>query len=68
MSKYNTLWQYLKQKNRKTFKLTFEEIERIAKVPIDHSFLNYKRELMDYGYEVEKISIKDKTVIFTKIS
>ena len=26
-----------------------------------------KKELIDYGYEVEKISMKEQTVIFNKI-
>ena len=29
-------------------KLTFAEIQQIAGLPIDHSFLEYKKELMDY--------------------
>ena len=47
--------------------MTFEEIRDIAGIPIDHSFLKYKKELIDYGYEVEKISMKEQTVIFNKI-
>lgn len=34
--------------------------------PIDHSFLNYKKELLAYGYTVGKISLKDQTVKFEK--
>ena len=30
---------------------------------IDHSFLTYKKELLEYGYEVAKISIKEKYVL-----
>lgn len=41
-------------------------IGQIAWFPIDHSFLTYKKELMSYGYQVEKISMKDKTVLFKK--
>ena len=50
-----------------SFKMTFEEIRDIAGIPIDHSFLKYKKELIDYGYEVEKISMKEQTIIFNKI-
>ena len=32
-----------------SFKLTFAEIEQIAGLLIDHSFLNYKKELLEYG-------------------
>jgi hypothetical protein len=68
MSKYNTLWQFIKENGSQSFKLSFDEIERIAGIAIDHSFLNYKKELLQYGYKVEKISLKDKTVLFQKIN
>ncbi|MGN0384318.1 MAG: hypothetical protein ACI4EX_00350 [Lachnospiraceae bacterium] len=41
-------------------------IEIIAGVPIDRSFLTYKKELLDYGYKVEKISMKEQTVEFVR--
>ena len=47
--------------------LTFEEIQNVAGIPIDHSFLKYKKELIDYGYVVGKISMKEQTVSFNKI-
>ncbi len=64
MSKYNALWEYVQENGGQSMKLTFEEIQNIAGIPIDHSFLKYKKELTEYGYEVEKISMKAKTVIF----
>lgn len=67
MSKYNTLWEYVQKEGSKSFQLTFEEIQEIAGIPIDHSFLKYKKELMEYGYQVGKISMKEQTVIFNKI-
>lgn len=66
MSKYDNLWKYVKDRNEDTFKLTFDEIEKVAGLSIDHSFLNYKKELLEYGYSVGKISLKEKTVIFNK--
>ncbi len=66
MSKYNPLWEYVHQNGNKSLKLTFEEIQNIVGIPIDHSFLKYKKELMDYGYQVGKISMKEQTVIFNK--
>lgn len=30
-------------------------------------FLKYKKELMDYGYQVGKISMKEQTVFFHKV-
>lgn len=67
MSKYNALWEYVKKDGRQFFKITFDEIQDIAGIPIDHSFLKYKKELEEYGYQVGKISMKEKTVIFNKI-
>lgn len=64
MSKYDALWEYIHKSGKPKFTLTFEEIEKIAGVPIDHSFLKYKKELTEYGYEVKKISMKARTVLF----
>ena len=46
----------------------FAEIQRILDFPIDHSFLNDKKELLAYGYQVGKISMKKQTVNFQKTS
>lgn len=67
MSKYDALWKYVQSDGRRSFKLTFDEIAEIAGIAIDHSFLKYKKELTEYGYEVGKISMKEKTVIFNKV-
>ena len=66
MSKYNTLWEYVQKTEKESFQLTFEEIQKIAGIPIDHSFLKYKKELAEYGWQVGKISMKEQTVIFNK--
>ncbi|MCI8320249.1 MAG: hypothetical protein HFH02_04130 [Dorea sp.] len=66
MSKYQALWEYIRKDGRRSFKLTFEEVQDIAGIPIDHSFLKYKKELTEYGYEVGKISMKERTIIFNK--
>lgn len=67
MSKYDALWEYVQKKGSQSFKLTFEEMQDILGMPIDHSFLKYKKELTEYGYQVGKISMKEKTVVFHKI-
>lgn len=54
MSKYSPLWSWIRENGADTFQLTYAEIERIAGVPIDHSFLIYKKELLEYGYRVRK--------------
>lgn len=66
MSKYDPLWKWIKENGTDSFKLTFEEIEIIAGLPIDHTFLNYKKELLGYGFKVGKISLKEKTVTFDR--
>ena len=48
--------------------LTFDEIGAIAGVPLDHSFLNYKKELLPHGWEVGKISMKQQTVRFRRLA
>lgn len=50
-----------------TFKLSYEEIEKVLGFPIDHSFLTYKKELLEFGYKVGKISMKEKFVMFEKV-
>ena len=48
MSKYDALWAYVQKDGSPTLKLTFGQIQEIAGIPIDHSFLQYKKELTDY--------------------
>ena len=59
MSKYEPLWKYLKENKKEIYKLSYEEIKSILGFDIDHSFLTYKKEAKEYGYEVGKISMKD---------
>ena len=66
MSKYDVLWAWIKENGTDSFKLTFAEIEHITGFPIDHSFLTHKKELISYGYQVGKISMKEKMVVFQK--
>lgn len=66
MSKYLKLWEYIKEQSSDTLKLTYDEIETIAGVPLDHSFLKYKKELLEYGWQVKKIYMKEKSVEFIK--
>lgn len=67
MSKYKPLWKYLKDNNKENYKLSYEEIKNIIGFEIDHSFLTYKKEAKEFGYEVGKKSMKEKTVVFNKI-
>lgn len=67
MSKYDQLWKWISENGTDSFNLTYSEIEEIAGLPIDHSFLNLKKELLGYGYRVGKISMKEETVAFEKV-
>lgn len=66
MSKYEPLWIYLKEKQNDNYRLSFDDILNILGFKIDHSFLKYKNEAKDYGYEVIKISLKEKYIIISK--
>lgn len=66
MHSYQPLWEWLARRNEETVTLTFSEIAGIAGVPMNHSFLNEKKELTVYGWRVDKISLKAKTVTFEK--
>ena len=67
MSKFESLWNWIRENGADNYKLNFDEIEKIAGIPIDHSFLKCKKELLNYGYKVGKISLKGKTVYFEKV-
>lgn len=66
MSKYKKLWEYIKNNDKE--ELTYEEIKNVLGFDIDHSFLKYKKELIEYGYEVTKISMKNKIIFIKKLS
>ena len=66
MSKYELLWKWIAENGTDSFKLTFDEIESIAGIPIDHSLLRYKEELLAYGFRVEIIAMKERPLpLFT---
>ena len=66
MHSYQPLWEWLARRNEETVTLTFSEIAGIAGVPMNHSFLNKKKELTAYGWRGDKISLKAETVAFEK--
>lgn len=66
MSKYRVLWGFIRASGKPELTLTFSQIADIAGVPLDHSFLKYKNELPEYGYEVKRISVKGQTVVFAE--
>lgn len=52
MSKYDPLWKYIADADKDALQLTFDEIQAIIGFPIDHSFLQFKKELPAFGFEV----------------
>ena len=66
MSKYDPLWDYLKSSAPSI--LTFEDVERICGIPINHSILTAMKELEFCSYRIGKISTKEKTVRIEKKS
>ena len=66
MSKFSPLWEYVAGQQGSRLLLSFAQVEEICGLPIDHSFLNCKKELLAYGWQVKKISLKQQTVAFEK--
>ena len=66
MGKYDALWAHVRAQSGDALTLSFDEIERIVGVAVDHSLLRYKRELEGSGWRVEKISLKNSTIRFAK--
>lgn len=54
MSKYEKLWNYIEENGTQSFSLTFDEIAQTAGVPLDHSFLTYKKELEEFCLETRE--------------
>ncbi len=66
MSKYEKLWKYIKDNQKEEYHLSYEDIKNILGFDIDHAFLKYKKELLDYGYVVKKIYLKERYIEFKK--
>ena len=50
MSKYESLWKYVKENKKEEYKISFDDVAKITGFPFDHTFLSLKKELQDYGY------------------
>ena len=57
---------FIKEQSSDTLKLTYDKIENIAGIPLDHLCLTYKKELLEFGWQVKKIHMKEKCVEFEK--
>lgn len=67
MSKYKPLWEFLSTQSDTRITLTFAQIAKITGFPFDHAFLTFKKELPEYGWQFEKLSLKNQTVSFVRI-
>lgn len=67
MSKFSPLWEFVAGQQGSELLLSFAQVEEICGLPIDHSFLNCKKELLAYSWQVKKISLKQQTVAFEKM-
>lgn len=67
MSKYDKLWECIENDKREKIVLSFEDAERILGFPIDHSFLSARKELLDHGYRSDSISMKNRTLGFSRM-
>lgn len=68
LSKYEPLLRFLSGDGSGCIQFSFGRIEEILGFSLDHSFLNYKQEAEQFGYRVEKISLKEKWVRFVRIA
>lgn len=66
MSKYEPLWEYVRDNGKDEYRLSFDEVKAIVGFDFDHAFLTYKKELPDYGYEFKRLSLKEKWVWIVK--
>lgn len=58
------MWAWIAKNGADRFALSFDEIERLTGLPLDPSFLTYKKELSNDDCEVGKFSTKTQTVHF----
>ena len=59
MNKYEPLWNWIQENGTDSFKLTFDEIEKIADLPIDHSFFrDYLNEHPAVAKEYEALKLR----------
>jgi hypothetical protein len=66
MSKYEPLWKLLQADGGESLRLTYDEINATLGFDVDHALLTYKKEAALYGYEIGKVSLKERFIIFNK--
>ena len=43
MSKYGALWKHIAAQGEDTLELSFSQVGEMAGIPLDHSFLRFKK-------------------------
>lgn len=66
-SPYEPLWQYIRSHNEQTVHMSFSQIEVLLGFPINHAFLNSKKELHQYGWICLKISLNEQHITFLRL-
>ena len=66
MSKHDALRESIRERGQPRLTLSFDAVEELTGVPLDHSFLSCKKELTAYGYAVGRLSTTNRTVLFIK--
>lgn len=64
---YEPLWQYVAGNDAQSVTLSFSEIERVLGFPINHAFLNSKKDLHAYGWLCRNISMKENLITFLRL-
>ena len=67
MQDYRKLLKYLESQCLGTEVLTFDEIYNICGVKIDHTFIDKKQYFKRNGFEVTRINLSKRTVLFSRI-
>ena len=52
MSKYDALWESIRERGQPRLTLSFDAVEELAGMPLDHSFLSCKKELTVNGASI----------------
>ncbi|MDD5921614.1 MAG: hypothetical protein PUC44_00295 [Eubacteriales bacterium] len=60
MSEYDPLWRYIQVNAEPHEIIDFDKAEEVSDVRIEPSFQEHTKELIEYGFKVERISWKHR--------
>lgn len=67
LSKYDQLWQFIADSGQETLVIPFDQVKAVTGVALDPSFLQSKKELLTYGYQVDHIFLKKQQIKVSRI-